>query len=169
MSWRWGQKQPSMGCSPQELTLPSQCFGQPRSQWLYTREDGQDMAAGREGGHSARPTPATCGNTPHPQQQTFCCRDGQEPQCDSMRGGKIPRKCGAKRENSIWHPRPAGARATSSSDELQPTLSPLPPATKPSPREWSFKSTHLQQVLRSLLVNTKMPGAYKPPTARQAV
>lgn len=58
MTWCWGQKQPSEGWSPQELVFPSQCRGQPRSQWLYTRDGGHGIAADREWGHSPWPTPA---------------------------------------------------------------------------------------------------------------
>lgn len=57
MTWCWGQKQPSEGWSPQELVLPSQCRGQPSSQWLYTRDGGHDIAADREGSHSHGSTP----------------------------------------------------------------------------------------------------------------
>lgn len=58
MTWFWGQKQPSEGWSPQELVLPSQSRGQPRSQWLYTRDGGHDMSTDREQGHT-QPTPTT--------------------------------------------------------------------------------------------------------------
>lgn len=66
MTWCEGQKQPSEGWFPQELELPSQCRGQPCSQWLYTRDGGQDIAADGEEGHSGWLTP-TRGKQRHPE------------------------------------------------------------------------------------------------------
>lgn len=74
-TWFGGQKHPSEGWSAQMLVLPSQCRGQPRSQWLYSRDGGQDMATNREGYHA---TCSTKGNRGKQGNQRNSPKEGNQ-------------------------------------------------------------------------------------------